>query len=97
MVTPSVKVTVTPAYATGAESVATSNVAAGAVGLALRVASFRWAESVTNSITSRVARPAPSQLRRTLSPTASIVSASPPPPVPPPTTIFFDATRAGSG
>jgi hypothetical protein len=39
VVTPSANVTVTPANATGADNVDTSNIAFGADGLALRVAS----------------------------------------------------------
>src|SRR6478609_4039255 len=97
VIAPSANVTATPANATGAESVATSKVAVGAIGLALRVASSRRAESATNSFTSRTGRLAPSQLSRTLSPRASTVSASPPPVVPPPTTISFDAARGGGG
>ena len=97
VIAPSANVTATPANATGADNVATSNVAVGTMGLALRVANSRRVESATNSFTSRTGRLAPSQLSRTLSPRASIVSPSPLPVVlPPPTTISFDAARGGS-
>src|SRR5688500_10981682 len=93
--TPSENVTETPAKATGAESVTISNVAYGAHAVALRDASSRLAESLTNSVTSRGVRPDAIQLRRTLSPTVSTVRASPPA-LPAPTTISFDGGRAAS-